>query len=54
VIDELNEKLVDFKRGWFEDGLTVDEFADFGPVLLFASSFIKSWRRVLELIRTKK
>lgn len=50
VIDELIEKLVDFKRGWLEDGLTVEEFGSFGPVRLFASSFIKSWKRVLGLI----
>jgi transaldolase len=54
VIDELNAKLIDFKRGWFEDGLTVDEFEEFGPVRLFASSFIKSWKQVLELIKSKQ
>ncbi len=49
VIDELLEKLPDFKRGYLEDGLSVDEFADFGPVLLFRNSFIKSWKRVLAI-----
>jgi transaldolase len=50
VIDELFEKLPDFKRGYLEDGLEIEEFEDFGPVQLFRSSFIKSWRRVLDLI----
>jgi transaldolase len=50
VIDELIEKLPDFKRGYLEDGLEIEEFEDFGPVQLFRSSFIKSWRRVLDLI----
>ncbi|KAA3660628.1 MAG: hypothetical protein DWQ04_18860 [Chloroflexi bacterium] len=32
VIDELMEKLPDFKRWYLEDGLGIDEFEDFGPV----------------------
>ena len=50
VIDELMEKLPDFKRGYLDDGLTPDEFEEFGPVKLFRSSFIKSWTRVVNLI----
>jgi transaldolase len=50
VIDELIEKLPDFKRGYEEDGLAIEEFEDFGPVQLFRNSFIKSWKRVLGLI----
>ena len=54
VIDELMEKLPDFKKGYLEDGLTVEEFEDFGPVQLFKSSFTKSWHRVLEIIRERR
>ncbi|HLO28050.1 MAG TPA: transaldolase family protein [Anaerolineales bacterium] len=50
VIDELIEKLPDFKRGYLEHGLEIEEFEDFGPVCLFRSSFIKSWTRVSALI----
>lgn len=50
VIDELIEKLPDFKRGFQEDGLEIEEFEDFGPVRLFRSAFIKGWKRVLDLI----
>jgi transaldolase len=50
VIDELMEKLPDFKRGYLEDGLEVDEFEEFGPVCLFRSMFTKSWKQVLDLI----
>ena len=50
VIDELIEKLPDFKRGYQENGLEIEEFDDFGPVTLFRSSFINSWNRVLELV----
>lgn len=51
VIDELMEKLPDFRRGYQDEGLSPEEFADFGPVQLFRSSFLKSWRRVLQLIQ---
>jgi len=51
VIDELTTKLPDFQRGYSEDGLEPEEYEDFGPVVLFRSSFIKSWRRVLDLSR---
>jgi transaldolase len=54
VIDELMEKLPDFKRGYLEDGLAPEEFEHFGPVLLFRSSFIKSWKRILGLIGEKR
>jgi transaldolase len=54
VIDELMEKLPDFKRGYLEDGLEIEEFESFGPVNLFRSSFIKSWKRVLDLIRERQ
>ncbi len=50
VIDELIEKLPDFRRGWEPNGLSLDEYAEFGPVVLFTSSFLKSWRAVLAKI----
>lgn len=54
VIDELMEKLPDFKRGYLEDGLSVDEFEDFGPVQLFKSAFTNSWTSVLETIKEQR
>jgi transaldolase len=50
VVDELMEKLPDFRRGYLEDGLTPEEFEHFGPVQLFRSSFMKSWNFVLDMI----
>jgi len=43
------EKLPDFRVGYLDDGLSVEEFEHFGPVLLFRSSFVKSWKRVIEI-----
>jgi transaldolase len=54
VIDELMEKLPDFKRGYLDDGLEPEEYDEFGPVELFRSSFIKSWNRVMELIKERR
>jgi transaldolase len=54
VIDELMEKLPDFKRGYLDDGLEIEEFEDFGPVRLFRSMFTSSWQRVLELIKERR
>ena len=54
VIDELMEKLPDFRKGYLEDGLSIEEFEDFGPVQLFKSAFTKSWGRVLEIIKERR
>jgi len=54
VIDELMEKLPDFRRGYLEDGLSVEEFEDFGPVQLFKSAFTKSWKIVLDNIKEQR
>jgi transaldolase len=54
VIDELLEKLPDFKRGYLPDGLEPEEFEHFGPVQLFRGSFVKSWKMVLEMIRARR
>jgi len=49
VIAELMEKLPDFRIGYLDDGLSVEEFEPFGPVQLFRSSFVKSWKRVVDI-----
>jgi transaldolase len=54
VIDELMEKLPDFKRGYLDDGLEIEEFEGFGPVQLFRSMFTGSWQRVLDLIKERR
>ena len=54
VIDELMEKLVDFKRGYLENGLEVEEFEEFGPVKLFRSMFLSSWEQVLGIIQKRR
>jgi transaldolase len=54
VIDELCDKLPDFRRAWFEDGLKREEFADFGPLQLFRNNFIRGWDTLLDAIRERR
>jgi len=54
VLDELSVKLPDFRRGYEDDGIHVDEYDDFGPVELFRGSFMKSWQRVLDVIKERR
>ena len=50
-IDVLLEKVSEFKRGYLENGLTVEEYEEFGPVMHFRNMFIKSWKSTLNLIK---
>jgi transaldolase len=54
VVDELMEKLPDFRRGWLEDGLSVEEYEDFGPVRLFRNAFVTGWERVTRLAAERR
>jgi transaldolase len=50
VIDVLLEKVVEFKRAFLENGLAMEEYEDFGPVVYFRDIFVKSWTSTLGLI----
>jgi transaldolase len=54
VIDELMEKIPDYRRGYLEGGIEKKEYEDFGPVVLFRNSFIKNWEKVLNIIHEKR
>jgi transaldolase len=54
VIAELTARLPDFRRGYEDEGIHVEEYDDFGPVELFRSSFVKSWQRVLDVIKARR
>jgi hypothetical protein len=53
VLKELQDKLSDFRRGYLNRGLVVEEYGEFGPVELFGASFVKSWKHVLEVARAR-
>ena len=54
VIAELRAKLPDFRRAYDDDGLAVDEFKDFGPLLLFRSMFLEGYYHLLTAIATRR
>jgi hypothetical protein len=54
MVDELKEKCPAFRAAYDEDGLTVDEFATFGPVNLFRSMFCDGWSKLVDVIGTRR
>jgi len=54
VIDELRAKFVDFRKAFDDDGLPVEEFADYGPVQFFRNAFLKGWYLLLVEIPTRR
>ncbi len=54
VLDELLEKVDEFKRGWEINGLEASEYEEFGPVVLFRVSFEKNWGQARELIKARR
>jgi len=53
VVEELLEKLPDFRRGYEEGAIKAEEYEDFGPVVKFRNSFIKYWNPLLEEARKR-
>ncbi len=54
IIAELTDKIPDFRRAYLEDGLSVEEFAGFGPVRLFLNNFIEGYYRLLAEIPVRR
>ncbi|NLM09469.1 MAG: hypothetical protein GX213_01535 [Clostridiaceae bacterium] len=54
VIDQLLDKLPDFRKGYFENGITPDEFESFGPVALFRNTFEKGWKEARDAISKRR
>ncbi len=53
VLDECLEKMEDFSRGWYVNGLKPAEYEEFGPVVLFRESFEKAWGEARKLIKDR-
>ncbi len=54
VIDELIEKLPDFRKAFREHGLSTEEFAGYGPVRYFRSMFVKGWDTLVERVKERR
>ena len=54
VLDELCEKLPDFRKAFSEDGLSPEEFEKFGPLILFHNMFLKGYEKLLDKIAIRR
>ena len=50
VVDELSEKLPDFRKAFYEDALSPKEFEEFGPLLFFKNMFLEGYAHLLKEI----
>ena len=48
AVQELRAKIPGFRRAFDEDGLGVQEFADFGPLMFFKTMFLNGYARLLD------
>lgn len=54
VVDELLEKFPGFRRAYENDGLAVEEYAEYGPVQLFRNAFMKGWHLLLAEVASRR
>lgn len=54
IVVELLEKLLDFRLAWNEHALSVEEFADYGPVQLFRNNFIAGYEHLIKVVATRR
>ena len=54
AIDELCEKLPDFRRGYETNAIAAHEYEDFGPVILFRTTFENAWKAANGLIAERR
>jgi transaldolase len=54
VIDELVQKIEDYRRGYFAGALRAEEYESFGPVVLFRTMFEKAWSDALGAIAARR
>lgn len=51
IIDGLSNKFEDFKRSYDENGMTVDEFDDYGPTVRILRGFIEGYHALVATVR---
>ena len=51
ILDELRKKFTDFTRAYDEDGMSIDEFDDFGPTRRTLRQFTKACHDLSDLVR---
>ena len=54
VVDELLEKVGDYRRAYMVNAITPHEYEEFGPVVHFRVSFEKAWKNALEAVKARR
>ncbi len=54
VLAELEDKFLDFRRAYYPDGLTPDQFRDFGPCAKFQSACLNGYAETLAEIQARR
>jgi transaldolase len=54
VIQELLDKVPDFRKAYEETGMSVAEFKDFGPVQHFRAMFLRGWAFLREAVAGRR
>ena len=54
VVQELRAKVPGFRRAYDDDGLTVQEFKDFGPLMYFRAMFLNGYARLLDEVAERR
>jgi transaldolase len=54
VINELIDKLPDFRKAYADHGLCTEEFAGYGPLQYFRGMFVKGWDTLVERIKDRR
>lgn len=52
-LDELLSKIPDFRLAYFENGLKLEEYENFGAVVYFKDMFMSAWNSVVDLIEKR-
>ena len=54
VLDELLAKVPAFVQAYMENGLSLDEYEEYGPVEYFRQMFVSAWENSLDIIKQRR
>jgi transaldolase len=54
VLEELIEKIPDFRKAFFTHSIEPEEYENYGPVALFRSMFMDAWTGALDIIAKRR
>jgi len=54
VLESLLDKVPEFRKAWFINGIESEEYEHYGPVVLFRTSFEKAWSQALATVAEQR